>query len=228
MLYLFKRILDPSEVYVNDDYRTTELEKLIQVAKVLITPQSCIAFSLEELMGIPDCPDEHTVPYCGKCTNCTQKKYPFESISREGVTKILFDLFISSSDDMVFTMDNTVTYIREYPDSQQLIFGTSRKKFEHLRIKKVLFQLITFRIITVVFSVRMKCVLFQLARVRNSALELSINIDTAWEDIPLIADYNSTDDVQFEDGLIDDDNNTVANSVVNSDQSSDIKCDLMV
>ena len=107
-LYLFKRTLDPSEEYVTEDYRQTQLAELIQVAKVLITPDSCIPFSLDHLMGRPDCTDEHPVPFCGECTNCVQKKSAFEPISRDGVTEILLDLFISSSDNMVFTMDNTV------------------------------------------------------------------------------------------------------------------------
>jgi superfamily II DNA helicase RecQ len=111
-LYLFKRILDPSEQYVNESYRDTQIQQLLEVAKVLITPQSCIPFSLEHLMGRPDCTDAHDVPVCGACTNCIQKKSQFEPVSRQGLTKILLDLFISSSEDMVFTMDNTVKYIK--------------------------------------------------------------------------------------------------------------------
>ena len=101
-------------------------------------------------MGQPDCTDEHTVPFCGKCTHCVQKKSAFEPIFRDDVTKILLDLFISSSDTMVFTMDNMVTYTKIYTNSQELIFGTNHKKYELLRIKKLLFQLLTFEILTVV------------------------------------------------------------------------------
>ena len=36
-LYLFKRTLDPSEEYVNKDYRQIQIDALLQVAKVLIT-----------------------------------------------------------------------------------------------------------------------------------------------------------------------------------------------
>ena len=91
-------------------------------------------------MGRLDCTDEeHTVPFCGECTNCVQKKSTFEPISRDGVT-ILLDLFISSSDNMVFTMDNTVKYIKDYMNSQELIFGTNHKKYELLRIKNYCFS----------------------------------------------------------------------------------------
>ena len=113
-------------------------------------------------MACPDCTEEHTVPFSGAYTNCTQKKSTFELVSREGVTKVLLDLFISTSENMVFTMDNTVEYIKDYPESQCIIFGTKRKKYELLWIKKLLFQLIIFRIITVVYSVGLKTVLFQL------------------------------------------------------------------
>ena len=85
-LYLFKRVLDPAEEYVNDSYRDTQISELLQVAKVLITPNTCIPYSLEHLMGRPDCNEIHDTPFCGACTNCTQKKSPFERISREGVT----------------------------------------------------------------------------------------------------------------------------------------------
>ena len=110
-LYLFKRILDPSESYANENYCETQLSELLQVAKVLITPNTCIPYSLENLMGRPGCDDIHDSPFCGACTNCTQKKSPFERISREGVTQILLDLFISSTDDIILNMENLVNYI---------------------------------------------------------------------------------------------------------------------
>ena len=80
-LYLFKRTLDPSEEYVNEDYCQVQIDALLQVAKVLITPESCIALYLEHLMARPDCTDEHTLPFCGACTNCLEKKSLFDPIS---------------------------------------------------------------------------------------------------------------------------------------------------
>ena len=125
---------------------------------------------------------------------CIQKKSTFEPISREGVTKILPDLFISTSENMVFTVDNTVKYmIKEYINSQNIIFRTNRKKYELVRIKKLLFQLLTFEIVTVAYSVELKKVLFQLARTGDDVLDISINSDNAWIDIPLLSNKGIND-----------------------------------
>ena len=61
-------------------------------------------------------------------------------------------------------MDNLVSYILQYPNSQQLIFNKNMAKFAPVRIKKVIFQLVTFEILKVVYSTNHKCVIFQLAR----------------------------------------------------------------
>ena len=134
-----------------------------------------------------NCPDVRAVyrfdPRCGTCTNCTQKKSQFEPVSRQGLTKILLDLFISTFEEMVFTMDNAVKHdIKEYKNSQEMIFNTICQKYKPLRIKKVLFQLITFEILTVVYSVRLQKMLFQLARSGDSVFDISINSDDAWLD----------------------------------------------
>ena len=118
-LYLFKRILDPTEEYVNDSYHKKQIANLIQVAKVLLTPYTCIPHSLENLMGDPYCVDDHVTLFCGACTNCsTQKKSQFEPpFSRDGINKILLDLFISSTEERILTMENIVLFIMNYPNS---------------------------------------------------------------------------------------------------------------
>ena len=193
-LYLFKRILEPADEHVNESFRRTQISDLLQVAKVLITPNTCIPHSLENLMGHPESDEVHDMPFCGACTNCTQKKSEFEHISREGITGILLDLFISSSEELVFTLDNTVSYIMKYNDSQDLIFRTHRAKYEPLRIKKVLFQLITFEILTVVYSSRLNKMLFQLARSGNNVFDISINSDEVWDNIPTTITADNSDD----------------------------------
>ena len=134
-------------------------------------------------MGDPYCDDDHVTPFCGACTNCTQKKSQFEPISRQGITKILLDLFISSTEERILTMDNVVAYIINYPDSQKLIFDKTLKKYEQVRIKKILFQLITFEILTVAFSVTHKTMVFQLAGSTENVLDISINSDDVWDSI---------------------------------------------
>jgi superfamily II DNA helicase RecQ len=233
-LYLFKRILNPAEEYINPSYRQTQIHDVLEVAKVLISPYHCISLSLEYLMGSPEThPDDHTSPPCGVCTNCTQKKSQFEPISRQGVTKVLLDLFISSSEEMIFTLDNTVKYIKEYRNSQKLIFGTKRRKYEPLRIKKMLFQLLTYEIITVVFSERLNKILFQLARLPGeNALDISINCDHVWECIETIESNHRDGEV---DGKGDGNGNGSGNgedsfseSNNDSDSDSDSECDLRV
>jgi len=93
-LYLFKRTLKPDGDYVKESYRKTQIRELLQVAKVLITPNTCIPYCLENQMGRPGCDDIHNTPFCDACTNCTQTRLPFERVSRQGVTTILMDLFI--------------------------------------------------------------------------------------------------------------------------------------
>ena len=121
-------------------------------------------------------------------------------------------------------MDNTVKYIKEYDNSQVLIFGTKRKKYELLRIKKLLFQLLAFEIITVVYSVGLKKVLFQLARSGDDVLDISINLEQAWLDIPLLSYDATSNDSDIDHNAIDGINN--GNSGSRSD--SDSECDLMV
>ena len=119
------------------------------------------------------------------CTFCNEKKDQFEPVSRKGITKILLDIFISRSEDMIFTMDNTVDYIKKYENSQYLIFKTEREKFELLQIKKVLFKLlVTYEILTIIYSSNLKKMLFQLARDGDDILDISITSDYHWRFIP--------------------------------------------
>ena len=104
------------------------------------------------------------------------------------------DLFISSTNEMVLNMDNLVTYIFDYPNSQQLIFDRNLAKYEKVRIKKLLFQLITFEILTVIYSVTREEMIFQLARSGSNVNDLSINSNEAWDNVPtLFGDYSDDD-----------------------------------
>ena len=89
-------------------------------------------------------------------------------------------------------MDNVVAYIINYPDSQKLIFDKTLKKYEQVRIKKILFQLITFEILTVAFSVTHKTMVFQLARSTENVLDISINSDDVWDSISTL--FGDADD----------------------------------
>ena len=221
-LYLFKRILDPSETYVTESYRKIQIQQLIEVAQVLITPNTCIPDSLEYLMGRPNSNTHHSSPKCGACTLCNEKKEQFEPLSRKGITKILLDIFISRSEDMIFTMDNTVDYIRKYENSQYLMFKTERKKFELLRIKKVLFQLLTYEILTVVYSSNLKKMLFQLARDGDDILDISITSDFHWRFIPQFredldndnSDNGSNRSDEYNDDDDDDDDNSEDDMII--------------
>ena len=150
-------------------------------------------------MGNPYCNDDHVTPFCCACTNCTQKKSQFKRISREGITKILLDLFISLTKEKILTMDNVVAYIHimNYPNSQKLIFDKTLKKYEQVRIKKILFQLITFEILTVTFSVTHSTMIFQLARSSENVLDLSITSDEVWDSISTL--FGDANDVNNED-----------------------------
>ena len=76
-------------------------------------------------------------------------------------------------------------YIKKYDNSQYLIFKTEREKFELLQIKKVLFELlVTYEILTIIYSSNLKKMLFQLARDGDDILDISITSDYHWRFIP--------------------------------------------
>ena len=152
-------------------------------------------------MGRPGCDDIHNTPFCNACTNCTQTRSPFERVSRDGVTTILMDLFISSTNETVLNMDNLVTYIFDYPNSQQLIFDRNLAKYEKVRIKKLLFQLITFEILTVVYSTTREEMIFQLSRTGSNVNDLSIHSNEAWDNVPTLFGDDSDDDMSDSDDM---------------------------
>ena len=100
-------------------------------------------------------------------------------------------------------MDNLVTYIFDYPNSQQLIFDRNLAKYEKVRIKKLLFQLITFEILTVVYSTTREEMIFQLSRTGSNvnANALSIHSNEAWDNVPTLFGDDSDDDMSDGDDM---------------------------
>ena len=98
-------------------------------------------------------------------------------------------------------MDNLVTYIFTYLNSQQLIFDRNLAKYEKVRIKKLLFQLITFEILTVVYSTTREEMIFQLSRTGSNVNDLSIHSNEAWDNVPTLFGDDSDDDMSDGDDM---------------------------
>ena len=72
-LYLFKRIINPTENVLCPDYRKHQLTYLIYVASLLAS-KLCYTAEMERRLGNPDV-ETGLVEACGACTNCGRKNY---------------------------------------------------------------------------------------------------------------------------------------------------------
>ena len=74
----------------------------------------------------------------------------------------------------------------------------------------------------------MKCVLLQLATCRagNNVLDISINSDITWYDIPLLSDDAPVDEDQLKFNV--DTNNADDNGITKDNGDCNSECDLMV
>ena len=181
-LYVFKRIYQPKESFANESFRSILINDLLEVALLLVIPDVCFSAALEFTMGRPGS-DLAYIPKCQMCSNCVQTKPTFEPVSKDGVKRILISLFLSTHEDMSYTMESVVKFIKEYENSQEILFQTKRKNFEPVRIKKLLFQLLSCRILTVVYSNKLETMVFELAKVGNTLTDIALSIDSFWKHI---------------------------------------------
>ena len=171
LLTLYKRILNPKETFINESYRTKMQHDIIAVAKLLVLPNACLSTSIELLQGRPlDATSVFpNLPRCESCSNCTATKPTFEAISKSGVKQILLQVFLRTFDGgMAKDMNNVVEFIKAYENAQYLIFRTKVKRFEPVRIKKLLFQMVAWGFLKVAFDSKLEIVVFELATQQRS------------------------------------------------------------
>ena len=82
---------------------------------------------------------------------------------------------------MAKDMDNVVEFIRGYDNAQYILFKTKVKRFEPVRIKKLLFQMIAWSFLKVAFDKKLEIVVFELATKEDRPSDLAIDDDDAWE-----------------------------------------------
>jgi Superfamily II DNA helicase len=94
-VYLFKRIQNSSDSICNASYHAQQERDLFHVANLLLSSRICLAVACEQAMGNPLMPSVLSTDPCGYCPCCLQQRL-VPSISRGGVKRIIFDLFIES------------------------------------------------------------------------------------------------------------------------------------
>lgn len=90
-------------------------------------------------------------------------------------------MFIQST--MVYTLDNVIKHIRKVPNVGYKLFMRRIKTINPLDIKKMLFIFITARILELEYDVNLEKggdVVFHLAKVRGSQLNLALLDDSYW------------------------------------------------
>ena len=148
-LYLFKRILNPDEKVNQESYRQRQIDDLIEVATILLSSK-CYAVAFETKLGNTFGPSVE-IPPCNDCPGCHEIKL-FPKLNRDGVVEVLFNYFITTSTVLHKTLENTIEYIRKYPNADHLLFRKKVKKLNPIFIKKMLFVLIASKIINVCFD----------------------------------------------------------------------------
>ena len=185
-LFLFKRILNPEEEVNDESYRLRQINDLLQVAKLLTSKEKCYSAELESIMGNPSMSNAN-LPNCGNCPSCRNEKL-FPPIYREGVVKVIMELFCFSS-VRYKTLDATIAFIRAISNVQYTLFRKRVKKLDPLWIKKLLLILVAAGILEVAFEKEIEKggdIVFKLARVEGTALEMALLMDDYWEHIDLI------------------------------------------
>ena len=74
---------------------------------------------------------------------------------------------------MAKDMDNVVEFIRGYDNAQYILFKTKVKRFEPVRIKKLLFQMIAWSFLKVAYDKKLEIVVFELATKGDRSSDLA-------------------------------------------------------
>ena len=125
-LYLFKRIQNPDEEFIDDTFRIQQTSDLLNVAQLLAST-ACYAITFETALGYPfgDQVSANLTP-CNTCPNCTNKRL-FPAIHQQGTKQLLFDLFVSGPNRIqgLMTVETVVEGMRKCPNVNMLLFKSS-------------------------------------------------------------------------------------------------------
>ena len=181
-LYLFKRIHDPQEKDLSNDYRAILLNDLLAVTG-FICSNRCYVLQLEEKMGNPFVKYESsTEDSCGFCTNCIGKKN-FPILQKQSTCNMLFDLFVAGDNkiDVEYTYENVMEAIVNYPSINKVLFGSRQTKIEPVKIKKFILLMIGSSIIKLKYREKDDQVMFELTTSSEENFSLAMNDEFCWK-----------------------------------------------
>ena len=190
-LHLYKRINHPESRTKDSVHREYQMQELMDVASLFASSVQCYYIAIEKKLGNPQGEDQSTADNCaGHCPNCLGKKM-FPKVCKSGLKTILFDIFISGPNQITDRRTPQCVWdcIRKYPNSGPLIFRSceSRNLPPLGTIKKVMFQLITSRIIQIQFDMEQNDIVLSLASPGERSTEMAMNsIDSFWDDMKLL------------------------------------------
>ena len=194
LIYIFERTMNPKEEYIDDKFRTEVIEDSMEVAKMVSSQKQCIFITLENYLGNPymDVPRElDTRGDCGMCPYCRQERL-FPLIKKEGVRKVLFDVFHPiavngiTPDRQPMTLKHIVTLIREFPQSTSLLTGSKASTTPSPDvIKKILFLMLSSKMMSLEFHRELECAVFALTRCNDDVNRFALQNDQYWTNIDL-------------------------------------------
>ena len=135
-----------SHMVLAASYRKYQLQQLMDVASMLSSSLQCYYITIEKQLGNLDVLVENEAERCGTCPkNCLGKSI-FPLVSKNGLKKILFDIFLCGPNQITDRRTPMCVWrsIRNYPNSGTLLLRSrsSRTTPPLGTIKKILFQLI--------------------------------------------------------------------------------------
>jgi len=192
-LHIFRRIYDPENKTVPQQYKQQQMNDLLEVANILVSSKQCFSILFECRLGNPDY-QQHNLERCQNCPSCLGVKL-FPKLNKQGLTSMLFNLFIDGDNLVPFPrdMNNVIKSIRKYKNAPQLMFGRREgaKDVKPIDVKKALFILIAKRVmklslVTEVGDSTKHNITFGLARSETlGSTLLAFQDDSYWHDIEM-------------------------------------------
>jgi hypothetical protein len=139
-----------------DDYRKHCIDELLDVLDLFVLANDCLhsllAYRLANPylptsdVALPPCPTD--APQCSYCNGALASQFP--KLVKAGVQTVLFDVFLGerASTAPLTLGDSLISAIREYPLSNNLMFGwLAANKPEPRHLKKVVLMLVAAKIL---------------------------------------------------------------------------------
>ena len=171
--------MNPTKNMLCPEYRKHQLTYLMGVASLLASKR-CYTAEMERRLGNPYV-ETGLVEACGACTNCRRNKL-YLTISIDSTRDMIFDLFITGDHtiDGERTLKTVLQSITNYQSVNDVLFRSNQTNVELVKIKKILFLLIGFRIETLKCRPDENEILFNLGKSSNGNIILAYNDPEYW------------------------------------------------